>query len=523
MDASFSPKGSQIESNIRRLARCDGTMKLKSIAESIILAVGLVFVLSSVLNYSFIRNSTNNGCSDVDSYKSLVNSVGPTHSISTTCYLPRKLIFLKTHKTASSTLSGILWHELCERDNLNCFLPPYSNPGRTWDFESMKDLVYMHKSKGTLGTGPPFDVWLHHARMHESIHQVVRGDSDRDAIQFMSIVRHPAMRFRSAWNWYMLSNWFYPSSFTFSIFNTNYTFGVGVQPMSLENFASLHPPDCTQHSAAHSVKKKQSILDYAWSCYVQYISRNYFNYRTGLDATAEELVGLRRQDPGFEPGFKDLLQRIVAGKVLLLVTDRFDESLLVMRQLMLAHPHPSINTTATTMHNHTSDAYFNDSDSHSVLTNDIPLHHLLYLRQKKQNKVDPLSETTVLNLMHLQPFDTLLYQAANSMLDQYIARFYGDNITLFHEELSWLRSELAVLEIMCSEQHHQHIEIQHSESQEESLAQQSPLTHIGTVKQSEQVGSRIYQEKYRLLCGKLRRDNKDLVREAWDAMQAAKK
>eukprot|EP01032_Pedospumella_encystans_P012459 gene12459-14417_t len=381
----------------------------------------------------------------------------------------------------------------------------------------------MHKSVGTRGTGPPFDVWLHHARMHESIYQVVRGDTRRDAIQFMSIVRHPAMRFQSAWNWYLLSNWFYPSSFTFSIFNTNYTFGMGVEPMSLETFASLHPPHCAQHSASHSMKKKHSIMEYVWSWYVQYVSRNYFKYRTGLDATSEELVGLRRQDPEFESGFKNLLQRVLTGKVLLLVTDRFDESLLVMRRLILAHPHPSINTTATTMHNHTSDAYFNGSDNHKVLTNDKPLHHLFYLRQKRQSKVEPLSEATMLNLMHLQPYDTLLFQAANSMLDQYIARFYGDNMTIFHEELRWLRSELAVLEIMCSEQHHQQNETQHSESQEESLAQLLPLTHIGTVKQNEQLRSSISQEKYRLLCGKLRRDNKDLVREAWDAMQAAKK
>ena len=330
------------------------------------------------------------------------------------------------------------------------------------------------------------------------------------------------MRFRSAWNWYMLSNWFYPSSFTFSLLNTNYTFGVGIQPMSLENFASLHPPDCAQHSTAHSLKKKHSIIEYAWSWYVQYISRNYFKYRTGLDATSEELVGLRRQDPGFESGFKILLQRILTGKVLLLVTDRFDESLLVMRRLMLAHPHSSVIASATTTHTHITDAHFNGSDNNSIQANGMPLHHLLYLRQKKQSKVEPLSEATTLNLMHLQPYDSLLFQAANSMLDQYIARFYGDNMTIFHEELRWMKSELAVLEIVCSEQHHQQYETMHSENQKDSLAQQLQLTHNGTVMQSEPLGSRISQEKYRVLCEKLRRDNKDLVREAWDTIYAAK-
>jgi len=268
-------------------------------------------------------------------------------------------------------------------------------------------------------------------------------------------------------------------------------------------------------------------MKYVWSWYAQYISRNYFKYRTGLDATSEELVGLRRQDPGFESGFKHLLQRILAGKVLLLVTDRFDESLLVMRRLMLAHRHRSENATAgadtpSNLQSHTTDDSVNSNNkSSSIPVYDMPLDHLLYLPQKKQNKGAPLSAETTLLLMDLQPFDTLLYQAANSMLDKYIYRFYGKNMTAFDRELSWLRSELSMLETVCSKQHKIQHETKQNESQKDVQAALLPLTHIPMEKNGILLNSSASEEKYRKLCEKLRRDNKDLVREVWNSMQAA--
>ena len=49
------------------------------------------------------------------------------------------VIFVKTHKTASSTMVNILWRNLCENGKKNCFLPPSNNPGRTWDTHNRKD------------------------------------------------------------------------------------------------------------------------------------------------------------------------------------------------------------------------------------------------------------------------------------------------------------------------------------------------------------------------------------------------
>ena len=105
-------------------------------------------------------------------------------------FSPRKsldapsLIFYKTHKTCSSTVTGILWRFLCsttcssssgneDQDNLshyshdgyeNCFVPPTSTPGRTWDFNRGDHTQQILSSIGTACKGPPFTVWVHHAK-----------------------------------------------------------------------------------------------------------------------------------------------------------------------------------------------------------------------------------------------------------------------------------------------------------------------------------------------------------------------
>ena len=105
-------------------------------------------------------------------------------------FSPRKsldapsLIFYKTHKTCSSTVTGILWRFLCsttcsssigneDQNNVshyshdgyeNCFVPPTSTPGRTWDFNRGDHTQQILSSIGTACKGPPFTVWVHHAK-----------------------------------------------------------------------------------------------------------------------------------------------------------------------------------------------------------------------------------------------------------------------------------------------------------------------------------------------------------------------
>jgi hypothetical protein len=138
----------------------------------------------------------------------------------------RSLIFLKTHKTGSSTLTGILWREFCQKQHRNCFLPPHNHPGKTWDFSKLSDRHFIFTTNGTQGKRAPFDVWLNHVRRHELLfNKAVKSAyldralwgcipeapvsvSSQNAFKFVSIVRRPAFRFRSAWAWYDLGSLF---------------------------------------------------------------------------------------------------------------------------------------------------------------------------------------------------------------------------------------------------------------------------------------------------------------------------
>jgi hypothetical protein len=113
-----------------------------------------------------------------------------------------KLIFLKSHKTASSTVIGIFWRNFCLHSDYNCFLPPHSNPGRTWDFDRLDHQKFVFSSQGTAHRGVPFDIWLYHAKNHKTLFDLLGFNQSP---VFVSIIRRPALRFQSAWYWYDLA------------------------------------------------------------------------------------------------------------------------------------------------------------------------------------------------------------------------------------------------------------------------------------------------------------------------------
>lgn len=195
------------------------------------------------------------------------------------------MIFLKTHKTASSTVTRILWRQLCDVDNRRCFLPPADNAGRIWDVNNENDRQLINE-KGS------YEVWLHHAHYSESFLNVVH-----DPKLLLSIVRRPSLRFRSAWMWYEHQK----------------TLGV-----TLEQF--VH------------------IIKTSYDCYLPFLSNSVkchqFKYRTGLDATSEELVGYPTTSMWFNSRFEELIKKVNERKIFLLVADRLDESLLVLGKLI---------------------------------------------------------------------------------------------------------------------------------------------------------------------------------------------
>jgi hypothetical protein len=155
--------------------------------------------------------------------------------------------------------------------------------------------------------------------------------------------------------------------------------------------------------------------------------------------------------------------------MLLLVCDRFEESLLVLNALIRT---PLL---AGKEEGHTV------ASAHSTA---LPFPQLAYLRQKQQGNLEVMSERTAARLRQLQPHDTALYNAANAMLDRYITALYGGDTTQFKGELEALRRQNEELQKACV------------------TADGAALTPALAVE-----------------CELLRRDNKDLVQAAWRSIK----
>jgi hypothetical protein len=256
------------------------------------------------------------------------------------------VVFLKTHKTASSTVTSLIWHELCEKEGRKCFLPPLEYPGKTWDFRKEKDWEMMPKrravTKGTsnYSSGFPFEVWTSHAAYTPALSTVVRQSG-----RMISIVRQSSSRFESAWHWYNHSK---------------------LARMSLSEFA-----DATKD-------EREAVA-------------SQMKYRSGLDATTEELTGItkfRSQPPGTRcAAFDELLDRVASKRLILLVAERFDESLLVLGKLMNWNPHQL---------------------SH--------FHH-------KVGNYTHVGASVRAKLEVLQPFDSALWKFADFMLNRFLEDF----------------------------------------------------------------------------------------------------
>lgn len=259
------------------------------------------------------------------------------------------IIFLKTHKTASSTLTSILWANLCESNLKDCFLPPFHHPGKTWDFRRSKDWTMLREHGGSSlqrnTSGCTFDVWVFHAAYCYQLHRIVPNTQ-----RMISIVRRPSSRFQSAWHWYNHSSTLH---------------------VKLSQYASL----VSKYNSSDETKRLVDRMP-------------RLKYRSGLDATTEELTGqaeFRLKDSRTQlRAYDGLLQRITSQRLVLLVADRFDESLLVLGRLM--------------RWNLTQLAYF----------------------KHKVGEYEYVSESTAMQLDTLQPFDLALWQYADKVLSKYI-------------------------------------------------------------------------------------------------------
>eukprot|EP01036_Dinobryon_divergens_P027635 gene27635-36441_t len=156
-------------------------------------------------------------------------------------------------------------------------------------------------------------------------------NSSSSSIILLSIVRKPSSRFKSAWQWY--------------------EHGQRMGNISLEEFVDNLLAD--DEKGKYPSKEKDS-----WGLRFTFLEFYYcvggfagpkskssgFRYRTGLDATFEELSGLSNKDSVQKRTrfLMNLVRKMAQQKVFLMVCDRFDESVLVLRRMLGL---PSISAT----------------------------------------------------------------------------------------------------------------------------------------------------------------------------------
>jgi hypothetical protein len=290
-------------------------------------------------------------------------------------------------------------------------------------------------------------------------------------LHFISIVRHPAYRFRSAWSWYRHSNESLSGvgGLTLPRFAELMSYG-SCNGDRLDNAtaAELHGRDSEQALSSLTASYKSAYTSVA-AWWVRRTAASAFKYRTGLDASAEELVGVSATDPAFAERYAELLQDVAAGRVVLLVCERFDESLLLLGRMVFS------SAKATTLPRGST----------------FPFPHLLYLPQKQQQGLEPLSTVTLTQLELLQPYDTVLHSTANGALDHLLRLAYPDR-TLRDRDLRLLRAQTTAVASRCGES-----------------------------SGAERVGEEDYgmgEQEWAALCASLQRDNRQLVQDAWRRM-----
>ena len=205
----------------------------------------------------------------------------------------RPFVFLKTHKTGSSTVTALILRK-CMKDKLNCFIPTMERPGRTFDLR--KDYSEITHGRGLYGGKFPYDVWCHHVRFDNRLMSVI--ENSPQGRMFISIVRRPSKRFQSAWHWY--------------------NHGAAESPHDHSGKLNM-----TIQEFAHKLETMEGITS------LEDI-RSQFKYRTGLDATSVELTGATLKAADFETRFQQIIQNIESLNYMVLVADRMEESLIAM-------------------------------------------------------------------------------------------------------------------------------------------------------------------------------------------------
>lgn len=122
------------------------------------------------------------------------------------------IIFIKTHKTASSTVAALLRTNGLLFWNMSVFAPRPGRGGHQWDFGDVpqRSLAQRFSASPVCG-GHPYGVWASHALYHPFLHALTTapppprpsaGLPPRPQPLLVTVVRHPVARVLSAWRYY---------------------------------------------------------------------------------------------------------------------------------------------------------------------------------------------------------------------------------------------------------------------------------------------------------------------------------
>lgn len=190
----------------------------------------------------------------------------------------RSVCFLKTHKCASSSVQNVLMR-YGDSHGLRFVLPPRKNY-----------LGHPRPFNRSMAPGqPPFDVLAHHARFNEAEMRAVLGPDPA----FVTIVREPASLFESLYSYY--------------------------------DFKTKTRLNLEQLSAA----RRNSSL----SSRLLRLLRSRSRSKLGFNQMSFDL-GLEPAQFGNESAVRDFVERLDATFDLVMVAERFNESLVLLRDLL---------------------------------------------------------------------------------------------------------------------------------------------------------------------------------------------
>eukprot|EP01039_Chlorochromonas_danica_P010275 gene10275-11371_t len=333
----------------------------------------------------------------------------------------KRIFYNKPHKTGSSSAACILWTELCQNQGMNCFLPHWNNSGRIWSMYDDSHREYILNSTGTGSRSAPFDAWLAHNSLSKRLYELMKKP-----YLHVSSTRHPGLRFNSAWYFYRIEQ---------------------RKNISFHDFISTLQSQPIPYEPLHHLRK---------SFHLPWYVREW-----GLEAISQEQTGVSFFHANFKHiFFHNLAEKVASYKIFLIVTERFDESMLILRWLLewpkddlsWKHARRFRNSSVVTGWDQFAKFRFKGDDgSEEDGMGKFRDENLWYIAQKVKNTTLGNNSTLwpphISLLQSFQPYDSFIHLLANRVLDRLID-FYGEE--QFKEELERYRSNLREVQAYCS-------------------------------------------------------------------------